>query len=172
MMSKETMTNEAQNKKSTEEKLAFAKELGNIVQIGIVVEDIEKTKQSMRDIFGLEPDAGGESLYRNCLYRSEGQVVDAPVISAFYNFFSIQLEFLQPVGDTPTVWRDYLDKGQFGLHHIRFDVDDNDRITKLMEERGIDIWMEGQSLINPKAKFTYYDSLDELGFVIEVVTRA
>lgn len=30
-MSEEAMTSEAQNKKSTEEKLAFAKELGNIV---------------------------------------------------------------------------------------------------------------------------------------------
>ena len=76
------------------------------------------------------------------------------------------------MGDTQTVWRDYLSKGQFGLHHIRFDVEDNDRITELMKERGIDIWMEGQSLINPNAKFTYYDSLDELGFVIEVVTKA
>lgn len=157
---------------SVEEKLAFAKELGDIVQIGIVVEDMEKTKQAMRAIFGLESEAGGESLYRGCLYRTKGETVDAPVISAFYNFFNIQLEFLQPVGETPSVWRDYLDKGQFGLHHIRFDVDDNDRITELMKERGIGIWMEGQSLINPKAKFTYYDSLDELGFVIEVVTRA
>lgn len=157
---------------SVEEKLAFAKELGDIVQIGIVVEDMEKTKQAMRTIFGLESEAGGESLYRGCLYRIEGETVDAPVISAFYNFFNIQLEFLQPVGETPSVWRDYLDKGQFGLHHIRFDVDDNDRITELMKERGIDIWMEGKSLINPNAKFTYYDSLDELGFVIEVVTRS
>ena len=157
---------------SVEEKLAFAKELGDIVQIGIVVEDMEKTKQAMRTVFGLESEAGGESLYRGCMYRTEGETVDAPVISAFYNFFNIQLEFLQPVGETPSVWRDYLDKGQFGLHHIRFDVDDNDRITELMKERGISIWMEGQSLINPKAKFTYYDSLDELGFVIEVVTRA
>ena len=46
------------------------------------------------------------------------------------------------------------------------------RITQLMGERGIGIWMEGQSLVNPKARFTYYDSLDELGFVVEVVTRA
>lgn len=158
--------------KSTEEKLALAKELGTIVQIGIVVEDMEKAQQGMRTIFGLEPDAGGESLYQNCLYRTDGQTVDAPVISAFYNFFNIQLEFLQPVGEVNTVWRDYLNKEQFGLHHIRFDVDDNDRITQLMGERGIGIWMEGQSLVNPKARFTYYDSLDELGFVIEVVTRA
>ena len=74
---------------SVEEKLAFAKELGDIVQIGIVVEDMEKTKQAMRTIFGLESEAGGESLYRGCLYRTEGETVDAPVISAFYNFFNM-----------------------------------------------------------------------------------
>ena len=36
------------------------------------------------------------------------KTVDALVVSAFYNFFNIQLEFLQPVGDTQTVWRDYV----------------------------------------------------------------
>lgn len=78
------------------------------MQIGIVVEDIDTVKQGMRTVFGLEPDAGGESLYRNCLYRNKDQTVDALVVSAFYNFFNIQLEFLQPVGDTQTVWRDYV----------------------------------------------------------------
>jgi len=78
------------------------------VQIGIVVEDIDTVKQGMRTVFGLEPDAGGESLYRNCLYRNKDQTVDTLVVSAFYNFFNIQLEFLQPVGDTQTVWRDYV----------------------------------------------------------------
>ena len=32
--------------------------------------------------------------------------------------------------------------------------------------------MEGTSLIDPTARFTYYDSLDKLGFIVEAVTRS
>ena len=147
-------------------------EFNEIVQIGFVVEDLEKVKAAMLDVFGLEPDMGGESVYKGCIYKGSEELIDAPVLAAFYNFFNLQLEFLQPIGDQDTVWSDYLKLGQHGLHHIRFDVDDQDRADKLMADKGIGIWMEGNSLVNPKAKFTYYDSLDKLGFIVEAVTRA
>ncbi len=141
-----------------------------IVQVGIVVEDIEKTKQGMLDVFGLEPDSGGDVVYKKCLYR--GETIDAPVRSAFYNFFNIQLEILQPIEDQDTVWSDYLKMGMHGLHHIRFDVDDQDLANKLMADKGVDIWMEGRSLIDPNCRFTYYDSFEKLGYIVEAVTRS
>lgn len=147
-------------------------EFGEIVQIGIIVKDMEKTKKAMLDVFGLEPDAGGEFLYKDCIYKGSDKLIDAPVLSSFYNFFNIQLEFLQPIGDQSTVWSDYLDMGQYSLHHIRFDVDDHDQANRLMKEKGIDIWMEGHSLIDPTCRFTYYDSLEKLGFIVEAVTRS
>lgn len=149
---------------------AILKEFFEIVQVGIVVEDMEKVKQGMLDVFGLEPDSGGDVVYKHCYYR--GETIDAPVRSAFYNFFNIQLEFLQPIGNQDTIWSDYLKMSMHGLHHIRFDVDDQDLANKLMAERGIDIWMEGTSLINPSCRFTYYDSFDKLGYIVEAVTRA
>ena len=151
--------------------LTLTDELRDIVQIGIITDDIERTKKGMLEVFGLEPDAGGHSVYKKSVYR-DGKVIDAEVVSAFYNFFNIQLELLQPIGDTDTVWSDYIKMGQSGLHHIRFDVDDQDRANRLMAEKGIRIWMEGTSLINPESRFTYYDSMDKLGFIVEAVTRA
>ena len=70
-------------------------EFGEIVQVGIIVKDLEKAKQGMLDVFGLAPDAGGESLYRDCIYKNSDEPIDAPVLAAFYNFFNIQLELLQ-----------------------------------------------------------------------------
>lgn len=147
-------------------------EFKEIVQIGFVVPDLEKVKKGMLDVFGLEPDMGGVSNYKGCIYKGSDELIDAPVLAAFYNFFNLQLEFLQPIGDTDTVWSDYLKMGQHGLHHIRFDVDDQDRADKLMADKGIGIWMEGTSLINPSSRFTYYDSMDKLGYIVEAVTRA
>ena len=92
--------------------------------------------------------------------------------AAFYEFFNVQLEFLQPVGDQDTIWHDYLKMGMHGLHHIRFDIDDHDAVVKLMADKGIGIWQEGRSLVDPACQFTYFDSMEKLGFIVEVVTRA
>ena len=150
--------------------LTITDELKEIVQIGIVVEDIEKAKQGMLDVFGLAPDNEGDFVYKECYYP--GETIEAPVYAVFYDFFNVQLEFLQPVGDQDTIWKDYLKMGMHGLHHIRFDVDDQDAIIKLMADKGIGIWQEGTSLVNPACRFTYFDSMDKLGFIVEAVTRA
>ncbi len=150
--------------------LTITDELKEIVQIGIVVEDMEKAKQGMLDVFGLEPDSVGDFVYKECWYR--GQNIEAPVRAAFYEFFNVQLEFLQPVGDQDTIWHDYLKMGMHGLHHIRFDIDDHDAVVKLMADKGIGIWQEGRSLVDPACQFTYFDSMEKLGFIVEVVTRA
>ena len=96
--------------------------LGDITQVGIVVEDMEKAKAGMLKVFGLKPDAESDNLYKKTWYR--GEIIDAPVKAAFYNQLNVQLEFLQPVGDTDTIWHDYLDEGfrkhGHALHHLRF----------------------------------------------------
>ena len=150
--------------------LTMTDEFNEIVQIGIITTDMEKTKQGMLDVFGLEPDAGGEGVYEKSIYR-EGTIVDAKVRSAFYNFFNVQLEFLQPLDGDDTVWSDYVKMGRTGLHHIRFDVSDRERVIKLMADKGISVWMEGTSKIDPTSTFIYFDSLDKLGFIVEAVTR-
>jgi catechol 2,3-dioxygenase-like lactoylglutathione lyase family enzyme len=146
----------------------------DIVQVGIVVEDIEKAKAGMRAVFGLEPDHESNSTYKQTWYR--GAIIDAPVKAAFYNHFNVQLEFLQPVGNVDTVWHDYLDEGfrkkGHALHHLRFDVDNNDEATAALEAVGISKYMEGRSLVDPNATFTYYDSVDTLGFILEAVTKS
>lgn len=126
-------------------------------------------KQGMREIFGLEPDSESVNVYKNVVYRGRKQ--DAPAKVAFYNFFNVQLEVLVPFGGEDTVWSDYLNLGQYGLHHIRFDVADNDVLTEKFAKRGIERWMEGDSLVTPGKKFTYYDTLSKLGFLIEAVTK-
>ena len=135
--------------------LTLTDELRDIVQIGIITDDIERTKKGMLEVFGLEPDAGGHSVYKKSVYR-DGKVIDAEVVSAFYNFFNIQLEFLQPTGEDDTIWSDYLKMGQNGLHHIRFDVTDNDVVTKLMAEKG---WRVPRSSIQPRVSLTMIHSI-------------
>lgn len=143
-----------------------------IVQVGIVVENMDAAIKGMKQLFDLDPDATSDNYYKNTWYR--GKIITAPAKAAFYNFFNVQLEFLQPIGDDPSIWQDYLKEGPHhghALHHLRFNVEDNDVASALMERAGVAKYMEGQSLVDPTARFTYYDAVPLVGFIIEAVTK-
>lgn len=143
-----------------------------IVQVGIVVENMDAAIKGMKQLFDLDPDATSDNYYKNTWYR--GEIITAPAKAAFYNFFNVQLEFLQPIGDDPSIWQDYLKEGPHhghALHHLRFNVEDNDVASALMERAGVAKYMEGQSLVDPTARFTYYDAVPLVGFIIEAVTK-
>lgn len=145
--------------------------LGDIVQIGIVVEDVQAAVDGMKKAFGVEPDIFQVNNYTDCWHL--GETVDAPMHVACFNLLGTQLEFIQPLGEDDT-WTDYLKEGPHhghSLHHLRFDVEDNDIATQLLHEVGIEKCMEGQSIFDPSARFTYYDARDSLGFIIECVTK-
>ena len=143
-----------------------------IVQVGIVVEDMDAAIKGMKQVFDLDPDATSDNYYKNTWYR--GEIITAPAKAAFYNFFNVQLEFLQPIDDDPSIWQDYLKEGPHhghALHHLRFNVEDNDVACALMERAGVAKYIEGQSLVDPTARFTYYDAVPLVGFIIEAVTK-
>lgn len=143
-----------------------------IVQVGIVVKDMDAAIKGMKQVFDLDPDATSDNYYKNTWYR--GEIITAPAKAAFYNFFNVQLEFLQPIGDDSSIWQDYLKEGPHhghALHHLRFNVEDNDVASALMERAGVAKYMEGQSLVDPTARFTYYDAVPLVGFIIEAVTK-
>ena len=146
--------------------------LDHVVQVGLVVEDLDALMAGMRQVFGLEPDSLFEAAFANTVYR--GEVVDTPARIANYDRFGVQLEFIQPLGDT-SIWNDFLNEASHNghrLHHVRFaDADDNDVITALMRERGVEVYQEAFSFVNPGGKATYYDTVGQLGFIAEVVTK-
>ena len=147
--------------------------LHTVEQVGLVVEDLDAKMEGMRTVFGLEPDKLFDAPFKETIYR--GQLVDTPARIACYDHFGVQIEYIQPLGDT-SIWRDFLDEAPRNghcLHHIKLtSPDDNDVITRLMAGRGIEVYQEVKSFVNPDGKSTYYDTLDPLGFFVEVTTRA
>ncbi|MDO4400005.1 MAG: VOC family protein [Coriobacteriia bacterium] len=147
--------------------------LKDVIQIGIIVEDLQRPIEGMRKVFGVEPTKVFEAKYPWVRYRDEP--VESWATIASYMQFGVELEFMEPMGGD-SAWKDHIIQDcrarGHAIHHIRFaDVEDNDVVSRLLAERGIEIYQEGGSIVTPGGKFTYYDTVDELGFVIEVVTR-
>lgn len=142
-----------------------------VIQVGIVVEDVEKSVEEMRKVFGVEPDFVKDMNYPRVTYR--GKPVNVIARVAAYSQFGVQLEFMQPIGDDDSSWQDHLnEQGSSALHHIRFnDIEDSKVANDYMKEKGIEIYQEGESVVTPGGKFIYYDTADRLGFVVEVVSK-
>jgi hypothetical protein len=104
-------------------------------------------------------------------YRGEATGAWARIAS--YRQFGVAIEFMEPMGEGASMQKDALREcGGHALHHIRFnDVDDNDEVTQMMAERGVEVYQEGGSIVNPNGKFTFYDTIAQLGFATEVVTK-
>ena len=154
-----------------EKKLVPLDLVDKIIQLGVVVPDLEKAMEGMRRILGAEPVFVKLMDYPWVEYF--GERVDGKARIASYHL-GIELEIMEPVGDCDVAWKDHLRDAPgpgYALHHVRFnDVDDVEEFTALMAERGIKVYQEGASVVNPGGKFVYYDTREDLGFVIEVVT--
>lgn len=138
----------------------------DIDQVGIICADMDKAKKSMLDVFGLVPEVDYEKHY-SLMYRGQAVEADAKVCS--FSYFGVDLEFIQPVGDGKTAWHDYLKMGQSGMHHIRFNVANYELAKQSLLDKGLTIWIEGEGTGAEGLKYAYFDGLDTLGYVIEII---
>ena len=88
---------------------------------------------------------------------------------ALFDFDDVQLEFLQPLSGR-TIWQDHVDAHGYGIHHIRFDCDDEQAGIETMQSQGMPVSQAGDSR-TPNMRWTCFDSEPVLGFVLEMMTR-
>jgi hypothetical protein len=141
----------------------LVEDLTTITQIGFVVKNLDHAIEKMKDILGVTPVISFTPL-KNRTYFGEKSEFIAKL--GFYRFANIELEFIEPVIG-PSEWERFLNNGNEGLHHIRFSVKSISEIAKKMKAKGIDISMQGAS-IREGLEWAYFDSLEKLGFIIEI----
>jgi methylmalonyl-CoA/ethylmalonyl-CoA epimerase len=142
------------------------KYLTKISQIGIVVKDIDKAIEGMRRIFGVEPDMTGHTPPRGRYYRGKPEEFSCKM--AIYQFANIDIELIEPEFGQ-NIWNEFLEKGQHGLHHIRFSVDDFNGTIEDMKQRGVNVSMQGESIRQIEGlRYAYFDTEEFIDFIVEI----
>lgn len=142
--------------------------LGNnfITQIGLLVNDIEKTSQVYADFFGVEKpqwfltDTVDKA---NTEYR--GKPTEARAKLAFFNMGSLQLELIEPDHE-PSTWREALDADGEGVHHIAFVVKGMKDKIMLMENNQMPLLQKGDYT---GGRYAYMDSVKDLKVILELL---
>lgn len=139
-----------------------------VCQIGLVVNDIEKTGQAFADFFGIErPEvvgSGSDEIVKGEVY---GERSDASCRMMFFDTPTIQIELIEP-DEKPSAWRNLLNEKGEGLHHIAFQVSDTQGKIKTLAEKGYPLMQKG-NYGDGSGMFAYIDARNELKLIFELL---
>jgi methylmalonyl-CoA epimerase len=137
-----------------------------ICQIGLVVQDIERTAKTYADIFGMDmPTIRITDTEEITHIRFRGAPTQARAKLAFFQMGSLSLELIEPVGDHST-WKEFLDEYGEGVHHIAFRIKGMDRVLEFLDEKGISLIQQGDYT---GGRYAYVDSAPALGVILELL---
>ena len=139
-----------------------------VAQIGLVVNDIEKTGQKFADFFGVErPPVVGSGPDEIVKAQVHGEPSTASCKMMFFDAGNIQIELIEP-DEQPSVWRDVLNEKGPGLHHIAFQIKDAKGQMKTLAEEGYPTLQSG-NYGDGSGMYAYVDMRTDLNLIIELL---
>ena len=140
-----------------------------ILHIGIVVRDIEKARDHWMKLLGLEkaPNiviAAGDPK-NPTEYHGHPSTAQAKLV--FFSLDNLQVELIEPTGDAPSHWREFLERKGEGVHHIAFAVKGmGEGYLENYEKAGYPTAQHGGW---DTGEYGYMDTATALGVTVELI---
>ena len=145
-------------------------QLKQLVQIGIVVADRDRTTDLLTSLFGMGPFRLVEWPDRvDAKYYYRGVEERIRVKQAFVQLGNVEVELIEPA-EGRNAYQDFLDETGGGIHHILFEVTDIDPVIDDLEKSGIKVLQSGTG-IRPGTRWALLDTRELLGFYVELRHR-
>jgi hypothetical protein len=153
-----------------------AKEIfSNLIQIGMITDDAEKTLENLEKTLGIGP-------FRVVEYPPKDEIDCKRFVNqmpsnftgkfCFFNFGNIEFEVIQPTGGE-NIWSEFLKMNNGpGLHHLKYMIQSHEEVHEHFEKLGIKEIQSGASVgLNKGRVWAYYDTYETLGFYTEVMNE-
>ena len=139
-----------------------------VAQIAIVVNDIEAASRRWADVLGVDvpmvivtqPGNEVEQIYRGIPSNAQAKL-------AFFSLGQVQLELIEPIGDS-SAWAEGLrDQGE-AVHHIAFWVEGMQRSADFLKSQSVPLIHRGDM---GEGQYAYFDSREKLGVMVELLEK-
>lgn len=138
-----------------------------ITQIGILVNDVEKTAKKYADFFGISEYETtivdgyeiSKAEFRNEKMEATAKIIHLNVAN------QLEIELIEP-DFNPSTWREELDKKGEGMHHIALVIHGMDEKIKQMEDHNMPLLQKGEY---EGGRYVYFDALEELKLIVELL---
>jgi 4-hydroxyphenylpyruvate dioxygenase-like putative hemolysin len=134
-------------------------------QLGFVFKDIETQAWIMEQAFGLTKFMFGKPETQIIQYRGKESRITSQL--AFSQMKGTQIELINWI-DGECTYKEFLEGGKEGLHHIATYVEDTDLYLAEFHKQGISVLQAGEVLYT---RFTYLDTQEKFGTIIELLER-
>ena len=138
----------------------------NIIQVGIIVNDIKQTAKKFSEIYGIGPWYIKKYDFNN--------VSDMHLYSKRQNYSmnlglcflgNIQIELIEPLDES--IYQEFYQRHGEGLHHLKMEVDDYKKVIKFLKIKGIDVIQSGGAH-QGRRRYAYLNTKEDLGFIVEI----
>ncbi|HUW90678.1 MAG TPA: VOC family protein [Candidatus Nanopelagicaceae bacterium] len=135
-------------------------------QIGIVVNNIEKSAQMYRKLFNFKGNINIVEQSATVTYKGKEVIFNMKKIMQFFG--GKQFEIVEVVDATgPNLYSDFIAEGNTGLHHLGiYTKNAEDLIEQFKQQFNVETAQVGKL---GKLTFTYLDTKDILGYYIEIL---
>ena len=136
-----------------------------VIQIGILSHDVRAAAKKWADFLQVPvPEIEVSPGYEKSQAVYRGKPCEGLLYQAFFDFENIQVEIIQPADDTPSIWRECLDRDGEGLHHISFGVKNMAGNLEACEKLGFSVLQKGEYT---GGRYAYLDALGSLKIILE-----
>ncbi len=143
-----------------------------VAQIGILVKDLERTVEMYWKVFGIGPWSFytyGKPLVKEMSYH--GKPAAYHMRLALATMGPTRIELIE-LGDSPTIYADFVEEHGYGIQHIGVLVDDMQAALQQAESAGIKMIQDGAGFgLDGDGHYAYLDTLNTFGMTIELIER-
>lgn len=137
---------------------------GAIAQLGFVVRDLDAALDHWTGHARVGPFFRADAVVPDG-FEHRGTAGAPAFAAALANSGPMQIELIQPLDDTPSLWREFLDEGREGLQHVAYWTDDFDPVFTAARAAG---YRPGHAGVLTGGRFVYFESDVPGGLAVEL----
>lgn len=138
--------------------------LGPVRQLGFVIDDIHAAIEHWTTNLGIGPFFYSERVEPDDFVH-RGTPGQAPFAVALANSGPLQIELVQPLDDSPSMWNEFSQAGNTGLQHLAYWTAEYDTVLQQALDAGWTVAHQGSIR---GGRFVYFDSPSHNGSVVEL----
>ena len=146
--------------------------VGDMAQVCIIVPDLEKAVKNFYHIFGIGPWSFytyGKPLVKRM--TRHGKPSEYKMKVALSYFGKMRLELIEPL-DGDTVYKEFIEQHDYGIHHLGILTDNMEASIKKAEEAGIKMTMDGAGFgPDDDGHYAYLDTENLIHTTLELIER-
>jgi hypothetical protein len=139
-----------------------------LCQVGILVNDIEKTSKDWAAFLGVEPPA---IQLTDTIDKTQAEYLGNPSearskLAFFHVVGNVDIELIEPDKNPASTWRHDLDANGEGFHHIAFVVKGMKEKIEICGKQGFKLLQTGEYT---GGRYAYIDANEKLKLVLELL---